>query len=244
MTKLNQIIAIASGKKASCIAAVTEIYKTLQKVDLFNGIKRVYQPLDEEGEKLPPETKIIQQKVVNVLAEASNMFADMFDVIAIQEYANCKARADIKVGETVIAQNVPVTYLMFLEKQLDNIKSLISKVPVLSTDVNWTRSESDGTIYVADTIVTTRTKKLPKAFVKVPATDKFPAQVEVFNEDIIVGNWSKTDTSSAISIRERDAMLKKVDSLRDAVKIAREEANSVSVDKVEIGKAITSFIFG
>ena len=244
MTKLNQIIAIASGKKASCIAAVTEIYKTLQKVDLFNGIKRVYQPLDEEGEKLPPETKIIQQKVVNVLAEASNMFADMFDVIAIQEYANCKARADIKVGETVIAQNVPVTYLMFLEKQLDNIKSLISKVPVLSTDVNWTRSESDGTIYVADTIVTTRTKKLPKAFVKVPATDKFPAQVEVFNEDIIVGNWSKTDTSSAISIRERDAMLKKVDSLRDAVKIAREEANSVSVDKVEIGKAVTSFIFG
>lgn len=244
MTKLNQIIAIASGKKASCIAAVTEIYKTLQKVDLFNGIKRVYQSLDEEGEKLPPETKIIQQKVVNVLAEASNMFADMFDVIAIQEYANCKARADIKVGETVIAQNVPVTYLMFLEKQLDNIKSLISKVPVLSTDVNWTRSESDNTIYVADTIVTTRTKKLPKAFVKVPATDKFPAQAEIFNEDIIVGNWSKTDTSSAISIRERDAMLKKVDSLRDAVKIAREEANSVSVDKVEIGKAVTSFIFG
>ena len=244
MTKLNQIIAIASGKKAACAAAITEFYKLLQKPELFSGLKRVYQPLDDEGEKLPPETKIIQQKVSDILVEANAHLVEMLDIIAVQEFANCSAKTDIKVGDTVIAPSVPVTYLMFLEKQLDNIKALISRVPVLSSDVNWRRSETDPTVYIADTVVTTRTKKIPKAFIKAPATDKHPAQVEMFSEDVIVGNWNKTDMSGAISIRERDAMLKKVDALRDAVKVAREEANSISVDKVEIGKAVTSFIFG
>jgi hypothetical protein len=244
MTKLNQIIAIASGKKSSCIAAITEINKKMQKVDLFSGLKRVYQPLDEEGEKIPSESKIVQQKVKTLLSDAGDLLVGMFDVIAMQEFANCNARADIKVGGTVIASQVPVTYLMFLEKQLDNVKTVVSNVPVLSADVNWTQSESDPTVYVSDTVMTTRTKKIPKAFVKTPATDKFPAQVDVFTEDVIVGNWSKIDISGAIPIRERDAILKRVDTLRDAVKVAREEANSVSADKVEIGRAIMSFILG
>ena len=56
MPKLNQIIAIANGKKAAATAAITEIYKVLQKPDLFGGFTRVYQPNDDEGEKLPSES--------------------------------------------------------------------------------------------------------------------------------------------------------------------------------------------
>lgn len=243
MTKLNQIIAVSNGRKASCTAAVTELYKLLQKPELFSGLERKYQPLDDEGEKLPSETKIVQKKVGEVLSEAQDHLVELFDIIAIQEYANCEAKADIKVGEQVIARAVPVSYMLFLEKQLDNIKSIVSKVPVLSTDVKWSKSQSDPSVYITDVVTTTRTKKVPKAFVKAPATDKHPAQVDIFTEDVLVGNWNKVDISGAVSIKERDTMLKKVDSLRDAVKAAREEANSIEVKKIDIGRLITNYIF-
>ena len=46
----------------------------------------------------------------------------MFDVTATVDYANCEARADIEVewkGNTqTIAEKVPVSHLLFLEKQV------------------------------------------------------------------------------------------------------------------------------
>ena len=244
MPKLNQIIAIANGKKAAATAAITEIYKVLQKPDLFGGFTRVYQPNDDEGEKLPSESKIVQQTVAANLRAAQDELIELFNVIATQEVANCEAKADITVNGQVLATQVPVSLMLFLEKQIDNIKALISKLPVLSTDTNWKVSESDPNIHVTDTVTTTRTKKVPRAFVKAVATDKHPAQVDVFTEDIIVGNWNKVEMSSAVRISTRDAMLKKVDSLREALKMAREEANSIEVKKIEIGKKITDFVFG
>lgn len=244
MTKLNQIIAIANGKKTNCTAAVTAVYHTLQKPDLFNGFERKYQPLDDEGEKIPSENKIIQQTVSDNLRVAQDNLVDLMDTIAEQEFANCEAKADIVVEGSTLASQVPVSYMLFLEKQLDNIKSLVSKIPVLSSDVRWRKSDSDPNIHVADTVVTNRTKKVPKAFVKAPATDKHPAQVDVFTEDVVVGNWSKVDMSSAIPISRREDMLKRIDILRDAVKMAREEANSIEVKNVKVGKALTDFVFG
>jgi len=244
MSKLNQIIAVVNGKKSAYQAAITEILKTMQKPDLFAGLRRFYQPIDDEGEKLPEENKIVQKKVKDLLNETSERMTEIFDIIAVQEYANCVARADIKVNGIIVAKDVPVTYMLFLEKQLDHAKTIVSKVPVLASDVNWRQSTNDPSVYVADTVVTNRTKKVPKAFIKAPATDKHPAQVEMFTEDVIVGNWNKTDISGAISIKERDEILKRIDTLRDAVKSAREEANMTDVQNIKIGGAITSFIFG
>lgn len=137
MPKLNQIIAIANGKKAAATAAITEIYKVLQKPDLFGGFTRVYQPNDDEGEKLPSETKIVQQTVAANLRAAQEQLIELFDTIATQEVANCEAKADIVVNGQVLATQVPVSLMLFLEKQVDNIKALITKLPVLSTDTNW-----------------------------------------------------------------------------------------------------------
>ena len=60
MPKLNQIIAVLSGRKSQSQKDITEVYKKLQKDALFDGISRVYQPVDEEGEALPPERKNVQ----------------------------------------------------------------------------------------------------------------------------------------------------------------------------------------
>jgi hypothetical protein len=243
MTKLNQIIALANGKKANCTKAITEIYHVVQKPDLFNGFERKYSALDEEGENLPPEKKIVQQTVQDNLAAAQAEFVELFDIIATQEWANCEANADIIVDGNTLAKQVPVTYMLFLEKQLDNIRNLVAKVPVLSSDTKWNKDDNTG-MYVTDVTFTNRTKKVPKAFVRSPATDKHPAQVDVFNEDIIVGNWHKIDMSGAIPASHRDAMLKRVEKLREALKVAREEANGMVVKEQSVGKDLTNYVFG
>lgn len=244
MARLNQIIAIANTKKTKVATALSAINSVLSRADLFSGLDRKYQSLDDEGEKLPPETKIIQKTASEVIAAAKSELTELLDVIATQEFANCDAKADIVVDGVTVARQVPVSYMLFLEKQVDVVKGIVQKIPVLTQDVKWNRSVSDNNIFVTDPVTTNRTKKVPKSFTKSPATEYHPAQVEMFTEDVIVGTWSKIDTSSAIPASERDAMLKKIESLREAVKMAREEANSITVTDQKIGKSVLDFVFG
>ena len=244
MARLNQIIAIANTKKTKVATALSAVHAVLSRPDLFSGLDRKYQSLDDEGEKLPPESKIIQKTASEVIAAAKSELTELLDVIATQEFANGDAKADIVVEGVVIAKQVPVSYMLFLEKQVDVIKGVVQKLPVLTQDVKWNRSVSDSDIFVTDAVTTNRTKKVPRSFTKSPATQYHPAQVEMFTEDVIVGTWSKIDTSSAIPASERDAMLKKIESLREAVKMAREEANSITVTDQKIGKSVLDFVFG
>jgi hypothetical protein len=244
MARLNQIIAIANTKKTKVATALSAVHAVLSRPDLFSGLDRKYQSLDDEGEKLPPESKVIQKTVSEVIAAAKSELTELLDVIATQEFANGDAKADIVVEGVVIAKQVPVSYMLFLEKQVDVIKGVVQKLPVLTQDVKWNRSVSDNDIFVTDAVTTNRTKKVPRSFTKSPATQYHPAQVEMFTEDVIVGTWSKIDTSSAIPASERDAMLKKIESLREAVKMAREEANSITVTDQKIGRSVLDFVFG
>ncbi|MDO5561469.1 MAG: type V CRISPR-associated protein Cas12a/Cpf1, partial [bacterium] len=57
-------------------------------------------------------------------------------------------------------------------------------------------------------------------FVKAEATDKFPAQVEVFDEDVPVGTWNTTYISTALDVTTKKEYIKRVDNLIDAVKKA------------------------
>jgi hypothetical protein len=243
MTKLNQIIAVANGKKTACTSKISTIYHTLQRGDAFGGFERKYQPIDDEGETLPSERKVIQETVNEQLSAVQESFVELMDIIATQEFANCEAKADVVVDDVAVLKAVPVTYMLFLEKQLDHLKSIVTKLPVLASDVKWNKSDSDANVYVADTVTTNRTRKVPKAFVKAPATDKHPAQVEMFTEDVVVGLWNRTDMSSAIPATRRDEMLKKIEQLREATKMAREEANSLVITKKEVARSITDFIF-
>lgn len=244
MARLNQIIAIAAGKKTACGAAITQLHKLTQRVEAFTGFKRTYQPLDEEGEQFPSENKKVQHTVTDCVQRAQEQFVDLLDIIATQEYSNCDATADLVVDGQVLLSDVPVTYLLFLEKRLDDVKTFISKLPTLSTDVDWQPSASDNRVYTANLPQTTKTKKIPRVLVKAAATEHHPAQTEVYPEDVVVGHWTKVDESGAIPATKRRELLKKVDLLREGVKMAREEANSAHVENVEVGDKLMNFVFG
>lgn len=242
MSKLNQIIAVANGKKTKCANGLTELYKKIQKAPLFDGIQRTYQPLDEEGETFPPEKKNIQMNVASAIEEAKGHLSELLDIVATQDWANCTAMADVVVDGQTVLNDVPVTHLLFLEKQLVDVQTFVNHLPTLDPAENWTWNDAVGA-YVSDMAKTNKTKKVLRNHVKAEATKEHPAQVETYSEDVKVGEWSTVKYSGAIPMTKKTATLQKIAKLIDAVKFAREQANSADVKNIKTSDKLFSYIF-
>lgn len=243
MAKLNQIIAVVNGKKTKTAKAVTDVYHNLQKPTLFEGISRSYKPSAEDGETFPPERKLIQYTVKNAVSEVRHALTELWDVTATQDWANCKAVADVKLGGETLLAKAPVPHLLFLEKQLIDLHTFVSKLPTLDSAEKWIFSaEQDA--YTSDETKTNKTKKVLRNHTKAEATDKFPAQVETYSEDIKVGEWATIKFSGAIPAKEKNEMLERIAKVQEAVKFAREEANSLDVDNQTVAQPILDFVFG
>ena len=243
MPKLNQIIAITAGKKAQAHKTITEAYQTLQKAALLEGVSRHYKPRDDEGEQLPPEKKLVQAKVYQSVEAVKGVLGELFDVVATQDHANCQAKADVVVDGTTLAKGVPVTHLLFLEKQLVDIHTFVEKLPTLDPGESWEYS-ADVDCYASEPHQTTKTKKVMKNHVKAEATKEHPAQVETYTEDVVVGFWTTIKFSGAIPAREKNDMLQRVRKAQEAVKAAREEANALTVETKKVGGPILQYVFG
>lgn len=241
MAKLNQILAVEKGVKASTQRAVTDAYHTIQKAPLLSGLSRTYQPIDDEGEQLPPESTRVQVQAEQVLAGAAEALTKLFDVTATKDWTNTAAKADVVIDGQTLLTSVPVTYLLFLEKQLVDLHTLISKLPTLDPAETWIYDDNAET-WRTEPVKTTRTKKVPRNHVLAEATDKHPAQVQVFTEDIIVGYWTKTTFSGALPARRVNELLTRVQKLQDAVKFAREEANGAPAEDVSVGEAVFRYL--
>jgi hypothetical protein len=66
----------------------------------------------------------------------------------------------------------------------------------------------------------------------------------MFHEDVVIGRWRTLKFSAAIPAQEKNQLLVRLEKLRDAVKLAREEANSVDAVSVKYGNAIFDFVLG
>lgn len=242
MPKLNQIVAVEKGLKERTQRALTDIYHGLQKPVLFAGLSRVYSPLTEDGEQIPPESTQVQLTVGEELVKAGALFTQLFDAVGTKEEGNRNAVADVKVDGLTLIESASVPFLLFLEKQLIDWRTAVSKVPVLDRSEVWASDDAADGQYRTPVTETLRTKKVLRNHVKAEATDKHPAQVEVFTEDTPVGRWSLTKFSGAVPVKDRDDLVSRVNTLLDAVKAAREEANSTEVHQVRVGEAVFSYL--
>ena len=243
MAKLNQIIAVEKGIKSGTLRDLTDAHHGLQKPTLLSGISRTYQPKDEEGEQLPPESTRVQSKADEVIRRTAAIMTRLFDVTATKDWANCSAKADISVDGQTILRDVPVSYLLFLEKQLTDLHTFVKKLPVLDAAEAWAFDDS-ADCWKTEPVRTIRTKKVPRNHVKAEATDKHPAQVEVYYEDIAVGYWTTVKFSGALPAKRVNELLDRVEKLQRAVKFAREEANGSEVTDQRVGDVVLRYLFG
>lgn len=244
--KLNQVIAVVNGEKSRKEKVLTKTYQKLQKHELFAGITRTYSPLEESEngvvEKLPQERKLVQMTVQDAIADAVSVLNDTFNIIAAQDIGNQKAKADVIVNGDVVLKDVPATYLIFLEKQLVDLNTFVSKFPTLDPAEEWEFSE-DSSCYRSKMKKTARTKKIYKPIVKYDATPEHPAQTDMITEDKIVGYWETVYLAGVIKKEDKNKILDRILQLTKAVKIAREEANNVEVKISDFGTDVLDYIF-
>src|SRR6266540_3036527 len=156
-TLLNQIVALEKGVKSRAYADFTAAHHQLQKTPLLSGISRTYKPKDDEGEQLPPESTRVQLRAAEVVKDVERALTRLFDVTLTKDVANGAAKAPIVVEGTTIATDVPVTYLLFLEKQLADLLTFVTKLPVLDAAETWSFDEA------TDAYATTSRPRRPRS---------------------------------------------------------------------------------
>jgi hypothetical protein len=240
--KLIHVLQAMKALSSSVRRKLTDSHHALQNQNRITGLTRVYTPNNEEGDRLPAENQILQIRSWDGIQEVSTSMQPLFDVVAQRDWANCTARADVVVrGETLI-KDAPVPYLLWLEEELKNLKTFVDKLHVLDPSENWTFDPTKNAFVTASTF-TNRTQKVRRALVLHAPAEHHPAQVESYNEDVVVGRWEQMKFSGALPLDYINDLRTRVEELTIAVKKARETANETAAPEVNVGKAIFSFIF-
>ena len=97
----------------------------------MQGFVRTYTPKDDDGVQLPPEIKRVQYSANAAMQDMVYALRDLFNIVASKDWANTKAKSNVEVDGNVLLQDVPVTFLLFLEKQMDDLYTFIKELPVL-----------------------------------------------------------------------------------------------------------------
>lgn len=249
MPKNHHLLAIEQSVKSKVDEKITALYKMFQKPDLFNGHVKTWQARTENQdsstyEMLPDERKNVQQSVADGLKVIREQQTELFDLTFQLNVTNALAKADVAVDGVTILKDAPVTYLLWLGHQLDNMHTEIKKLPTLDSAEKW-EHDSEQNCYATKPSEQARTKKLQVPLVLHPATKEHPAQVKEITEDVRTGTWKTIKYSTAMPADKRDAMLARVEKLQHAVKQAKETANDIEVPKglPSAGKAIYDFVF-
>lgn len=243
MTRLHQVLAVERDVKQTTNRRLTDGYQILQKTPLLSGIAKRYDPRDEDGEMFPPDLQQVQVRAVDILRQSQTEFERLWDMIATKDFANMTATADVELEDgTIILAGAPTTYLLWLEKQLNDLHTIFSKLPTLDATEQWTWSAQQN-CWVTDEQETHRSKKVPRVLVKAPATEQHQADTEVWHEDVVVGYWKTVKYSGALRETDKRALLDRVIELREAVKVARSKANEAEIEQRQVAGTILDHLF-
>lgn len=240
--KLNQLIAILQTTKSQFTKAITGIHHQSEKPALFQGQSRTFQPREEDGYVYPAESQKLMLTADPLLKEFADACTEFYNLTATQDWANTEAKASVVVDGTTIVADAPVTYLLFLEDRLLEVKKFVQSLPVLSIDKDWHYDAGRG-CYVTDPRATTKTKKIVEFVVAYPATPEHPAQIKEVSKDVIEGEWSLVEFSGALSKDRIKVLSDRVDKLHKAVIQARQEANGMNVTLRSVSGSIFGYLF-
>ncbi len=241
MAKLHQILAVRKGLVDRTTKGITQLHRQTEAIKLVSGLERTYQPLSDSGQAFPPERNKVQVRSEEALKALEKYMAALFEVEAQVDWANTEARADIIVDGHPILTNVPATHLLFLSKQMDHLRTFVTKMAELDPGEDWGKDSNSG-LFKTEPTKTHRTAKVQRPIVKYDATTEHPAQTEMITEDQIIGHWIQTRFSGAISRPQKIELLERIEELARAVKFAEGQANLIDVSKQNT-KVLLDFVF-
>lgn len=251
---LHTFVALRKTAHAERTRRLTEAHRVSSKPELYEGLTRTYQPKDEDGDRLPNENKHVQLNGDTALNALVDAVQRDWDLMATVDRGNQGAVADVEVptrrltgtGEATyrtILSNMPAQFLIYLARELDDIRKYVRELPTLDPAVVWTYDDAVAA-HVAQPVQTHRTRKTLRNHVMYEATDRHPAQVQTFSEDVVDGFWTLIRRSGALPLERKTRLLQRVDTLRTAVEEARQRASTVEVEDVRVTRPIFDYLLG
>lgn len=242
MPKLSAVLAIEKGRRTDHHNIISALHKSTQQPALMTGHHKKYDPKKEEGETFPPDRQTVQLRAEDALAQVQATLVNLFDTVATKDWSNCEAKADINLDGQVFLPKVPVTFLLFLEKELHDLRTFVEKMVELDPSETWTYDSSTG-LFQSAPVQTQKTKKEQRPIVLYHATEHHPAQTQLITEDVVIGTWTTTKFSGALPRQTKLQILERITKLEEAVKFAREQANSIQAIETNPGAKVLGYIF-
>lgn len=246
MGKLYELLPAEMDLKRSAVKLISEAKDTFTKrTNHFVGhIKRTMMFNDEET-TLADEVVDVTDTIDSKLAFVQEHISKYYDAYLNSQATNQKAVADIVLKGTVMATNIPATFLLGMEEKLKEIRLLYEKIPTLRPGVRWEiddQQKFSGVYRAASPEEKFTTKKTVQHKILYEATPQHPAQIEKWTDDIRVGKIVTQNFSAMLSPADKAARLARIDELLIAVKSARQRANDIEATKMNIGKTMFTFI--
>lgn len=245
MSKLHELLAVEGDLEGIYKKILDETAQTFtKKVDRFFGTVRTMEWFEEGNPPVPSEHQALTTTVKDKLGYQKNAVIRYFDALLQKERTNQDAKADIVIDGAVIASGLPATFLLGLESRLKRVREVYDKIPTLPPNIKWEKDITKGDdIYSrAHPEEQLKTEKIFKVQVLYDATKEHPAQVEKIPETKNVGVYKKEIWTGLLSPADKSVLLGKIDKLIQAVKKARQRANTTEVVKTTIGKELFTYI--
>lgn len=246
MSKLHEVLAVEPDLMAVYRDAIEEAKKTFkQKPNMFVGFNRQCQMFDPEkqSEAPPDENQHMESSVSDKLGYVSDHISRYFNAVYQKEATNQVASSDLVVNGTVLASQVPATFLLGLETKLKKIEEMYKAIPTLPPGIEWNYDPTLGAYKMENPEINMKTAKTFQHKVLYEATDKHPAQIEKWEETVNVGKYVRHVWSGMFSSADKAEVLQRIEDLIKAVKEARMRANNVDViGHGNIGNALMDYI--
>jgi hypothetical protein len=248
VSKLHELLAVDGNLKGQADKTRTDLRATFaNKRHLFEEKVVTFKPVDETERTVTESQLDLQTTVRKELSWISDILAKSLDVSFQVADANTKAKASIVLEDgTTLAEDVPATALLELEKRAGELQELVASIPTLDPAKGFKPAPARGDgIYEAREAVTRRTKKVQRPIVLYQATPEHPAQTQLITEDVVTGQITTQEWSGLLTPAEKADMFERVERLRRAIKKARARANEATVDTTrKVGDSLLKYVFG
>lgn len=240
--QLNSVVVRERNARTRARDDLTAVYRLVGHAAAFTGGVKEMQSIDDEVPDELPEITLPPMSAAKVFRRIDEILTPLWDLMATRDRSNQDARADIVVDGVTKAVGVPLPTLLSLERQLDDMRTVLRAMPVRDPSKVWTEDEDQG-FHRAPEVRKPTTRKRMKPLSLAAATKEHKEQVQVVPVDSVVGHYISTDFSTAPSIVERDALVGRLNKLTDAVKMARTKANQTEATEMEIASELLGYIF-
>ena len=246
MAKLHELLAAEGAVKTQADKCRSDLMNTFEKKRHLFGEKTItFTPVEAGAVAVTEEQSDLQTTVTQELTWIAEIWSKALDASYQIAESNMGARADVVLDDgVVLMKDVPATALLELEKRAAEIFNLVQAVPTLDPAKGFKTDTARGVgIFRAREDNSTRTKKTVRPIVKYEATKDHPAQVDLIQEDIVIGRLQTQEWSGLITPAEKAEMLARAEELRRAFKTARSRANEAPADNTKVGNGILAYVF-